>query len=271
MKNCIQTKIMGILNVTPDSFYDKGKFYTLEQAIAEGIRMIDQGADIIDIGGESTRPGADPVSEEEELNRVLPVIKALREQSKTPLSIDTLKPAVARAAMNAGATLISDVFGFRDPEMVKVAADTNAKACVVHMLGNPKTMQKNPVYKHGVIQEIKQWLQERVDQLEASGILKENIILDPGIGFGKTVDDNYQILHNLQEFKSMGFPVLIGLSRKSFMTKVLGKPPAELLAPTIAMSTITMMENVDYIRVHDVQEHSDVLKLIKDYQKGKSV
>ncbi len=270
MKKPIRTKIMGILNTTPDSFYDQGQFQATEKAIAQGINMIKNGVDIIDIGGESTRPGAKPVSEEKELERVLPVIEALRSESDTPLSIDTMKPKVALAAVKAGVSLINDVTGFRDPEMIAVAAETEAQICVMHMLGEPRTMQINPCYSNGVIHDVKHWLLERVDHLEKHGVSKEKIILDPGVGFGKTVDDNYQILHNLKEFKAMGFPVLIGHSRKSFMTKVLGKPPSKILAPTIALSTLMMMENVDFIRVHDVEEHTTVRQLMKYYQKEKN-
>jgi dihydropteroate synthase len=264
----LKTKIMGILNVTPDSFYDKGQFFSQDSAIERGIKLFDEGADLIDIGGESTRPGADPVSEQEELERIIPVIEALKSRVTIPISIDTMKPAVARAAIKAGASIINDVSGFRNPEMIKAAAETQARICVMHMLGEPKTMQVDPHYPNGVIEEIILWFKNKAIELGHSGIKKKNIIFDPGIGFGKTVEDNYEILHNLQKFKALGFPILIGLSRKSFIGKVVGMPPQELLAPTIALNTLAMRENVDFIRVHDVKEHRSVADVMEKFLSG---
>lgn len=261
----LKTKIMGVLNVTPDSFYDQGQYFSPELAIARGIKLFEDGADILDIGGESTRPNADLVTVNEELSRVIPVIEALKQEISIPLSIDTMKAEVARAAVDAGAEWINDVSGFRDPGMVQAAADTGAKLCVMHMQGMPKTMQANPVYPNGVVEEIILWFKETVLKLEAAGIKKKNIILDPGVGFGKTVEDNYVILHNLQKFKALGFPVLLGLSRKSFMGKVLNKPPEELLPSTIAMDALAMRENIDFIRVHDVEEHRHVAVVMEKY------
>ena len=261
----LKTQIMGILNVTPDSFYDQGQFFNSELAIARGLKLFKDGADIIDIGGESTRPFADPVSEKEELKRVIPVIKALKSQINIPLSIDTMKPGVAQAALEAGASLINDVSGFRDPDLIAVAADSGVRICVMHMQGMPKTMQVDPVYPKGVVEEIIQWFEEKIDILLKAGIKEKNIIIDPGIGFGKTVEDNCKILHNLQKFKVSGFPVLLGLSRKSFMGKVLDKPSEDLLAPTIALDALAMRDNVDIIRVHDVEEHRSVAIMMEKF------
>ncbi|MGA8164310.1 MAG: dihydropteroate synthase [Waddliaceae bacterium] len=257
-----QPKIMGIINATPDSFYDGGKCFSLENAVKQGIDMYREGADILDIGGESTRPSAHPVGEEEELARVIPVIKTLKKEIPIPLSIDTMKPRVAAAAVEAGAAIINDVSGFRDPEMVQVAINASVPICVMHMKGTPKTMQINPRYEQGVVSHLLQWFEERVNCLCHAGIKKNHIILDPGIGFGKTVDDNLKILQNLQRFTTMGFPLLLGLSRKSFMGKIVNKEASKLLSMTIAMNTIGLLAGVDIIRVHDVAEHRDIVELI---------
>lgn len=264
----LKTQIMGILNVTPDSFYDQGQFFSSELAIAGGLKLFNEGADIIDIGGESTRPCAHPVSEKEELERVLPVIKGLKNKISIPLSIDTMKAGVAQAALKAGATLINDVSGFRDPDMIAVAAEASVKICVMHMQGVPKTMQTNPVYSKGVVEEIIQWFDEKVNTLIRAGVKEKNIIFDPGIGFGKTVEDNYKILHNLQKFRVSGFPILLGISRKSFMGKVLKKPAKDLLAPTVALGAIAMRENIDFLRVHDVEEHRSIAVVMEKYLDG---
>lgn len=262
-----QPKIMGILNVTPDSHYDGGLYANVDTAIRRGIEMVNQGAAIIDVGGESTRPGSDPVSEKEELRRVIPVIGGLKDciPKHVMISIDTMKPAVAEAALAAGATFINDVSGFRDPSMVAVAAKAKVPVCVMHMQGTPKTMQLNPVYEEGVVPHLIGWIKERTAFLTHHGINPKNIIFDPGIGFGKTVDNIIEILHNLQRFRSLGFPVLLGLSRKSFMTKILGKPPSELMAATLALSTVALMANVDIIRVYDVAEHRDIINVLRKY------
>lgn len=256
---------MGVLNATPDSFYSQSRCFRNDLAIARGLELFQKGADIIDIGGESTRPYADPVSEEEELERVVPVIKALKKQLTIPLSIDTMKAKVAKAALDAGASIINDVSGLQDPEMIAMAADTGARICVMHMQGTPKTMQANPIYPKGIIKELLFWFEDKLKALQKAGIKENNIIIDPGIGFGKTVEDNYQILHNLQKFKELGFPVLLGLSRKSFMGKVLNKPPEDLLAPTIALGALAMKENIDILRVHDVEEHRSTAVIMEKF------
>ena len=262
-----QRKLMGILNVTEDSFYDKSNFFSFEKAVERGVQMYQEGADWIDIGGESSRPGAEAVPEEEELKRTIPVIKELTSLIPIPISIDTVKPRVAEAALDAGAMLINDISGFRHPGMIRLARDRDAHICVMHMLGTPSTMQCNPYYPGGVVNDLLTWFQEKVENLLSAGIKREKIILDPGIGFGKTVADNLQILHNLQRFKAMGFPLLIGLSRKSFMSKIIHKSAAELLPTTIAMNTVALMANIDIIRVHDVSVHRDVVDMLETYQK----
>lgn len=252
---------MGILNVTKDSFFDGGEYFESDSAVARGKRIFEEGADIIDIGGESTRPGATPISEAEELERVIPVIKALCAEVPITISIDTCKPGVAAAAVAAGARLINDVRGLRDPAMQEVAASLDVDVCVMHMQGTPQTMQKNPHYPEGIICHLLNWFEKQVAILVQRGIKEKRIILDPGIGFGKTVADNLEIIQNLPRLKAMGFPTLIGLSRKSFMSNILGKPAAELFPATIAANTLLIMSCIDIIRVHDVAAHRDVVNL----------
>lgn len=254
-----EPKIVGILNVTDDSFYDGGIYTSLDKAVKQAIKMQEDGASIIEIGGESTRPFSEPVSLKQELSRVLPVIEALAGKITIPLAIDTLKPEVAKEACQRGVTLINDVAGFRDPKMVAVAADFSTKICLMHMLGSPKTMQVDPHYPRGVTVEVSEWLFQKAEKLIQSGVRPENIILDPGIGFGKTVADNYKIIQNLHLIKEKGFPILLGISRKSFMGKTVNKPPQELLVPTIALNTAAVLAGVEYLRVHDVAEHKCAL------------
>jgi dihydropteroate synthase len=257
-------KLMGILNVTPDSCYDQGRWFGPSLAIGRGIEIYQQGADILDIGGESTRPHANPVSEKEEIERVLPVLKALRQEIPIPLSIDTMKVKVAEAALEAGATLINDVSGFQDPNMRQLAAQTGAQICVMHMQGTPQTMQSNPVYPVGIIPFLLSWFERQINLLQQAGVKESQIILDPGIGFGKTIEHNVEIIHNLHKIKALGFPVLIGLSRKSFMGKIIQKPHySDLLPATLAINTIAIQAGVDIIRVHDISEHRDVINLMQ--------
>ncbi len=262
-------KLMGILNVTPDSFYDKGQYQDSDDAIRRGITMYQQGADIIDIGGESTRPGAAHTEENEELKRVIPVIKGLKEKVPVPLSIDTMKPRVAEEAIKAGANWINDVTGFAHPDMRALAASSGAKICIMHMLGSPRMMQRNPHYAEGIILSLLKYFEEQIEKLLQSGVKEEQITLDPGIGFGKTVDDNIKILHNIQAVKSLGFPVLLGISRKSFMGTILNKPAKSLLTATLAVNTLALAEYVDVIRVHDIAEHRDVIDIIHYLEKAK--
>lgn len=238
------------------------KIYVEKNAAFErGKCIFEEGADIIDIGGESTRPGAEPISEEQELARVIPLIKALRAEVPIIISIDTSKPRVAAAAIAAGAQLINDVTGLRHPEMQEVAATFDVNVCMMHMQGTPQTMQSNPQYPEGVIPHLLKWFEKQITILLKQGIKEKQIILDPGIGFGKTVADNLEILENLPRLKAMGFPLLIGLSRKSFLGKILNKPAPELLSATIAANAFLIMSNVDIIRVHDVSAHRDVINL----------
>jgi dihydropteroate synthase len=268
------TKLMGILNVTPDSFYSASRSGSTEAAIARGLQIAAEGADIIDIGGESSRPKNDyanpadkPVTIQEELDRVIPVILELKKQLSILISIDTMKYQVAAKAIDAGANWINDVSGFRDPEMRAVASSSpHAKLCVMHMLGSPHTMQLDPVYEGGVIESIKHWFSDILEKLIQAGVKENQIVLDPGIGFGKTVAHNLEIIHNLPELKSLGFPLLLGASRKQFMRRILNKPTEELLAATLAIDTIAILSKVDYIRVHDIQAHKDIIDLLNAYQ-----
>lgn len=253
---------MGILNVTPDSFFDQGRFYALEDAIQHGKEMCEQGADLIDIGGESTRPGAPIVDEKEELKRVIPVIKALHSVLQIPISIDTRKPIVAVAAVEAGASMINDVSGFRDPAMQEIAASADVDICVMHMQGTPQTMQKDPKYPEGVVPHIMNWFECQVELLIKRGVKEKHLILDPGVGFGKTVKDNLEIIQNLSTFKSLGFPILVGISRKWFIGKILNMKTSELLGATLAFNAGLLMQGVDMIRVHDVKEHRNLMKLL---------
>jgi len=260
-----KTKLMGILNVTPDSFFDQGKFFQVENAVDRAMQMIQEGVDIIDIGGESTRPGSDAVNEKDELDRVIPTINSIRSKSDVAISIDTMKPRVAAEAIKAGATMINDVGGFRDQAMIDVAVEANVPICVMHMKGTPKTMQLDPHYEEGIVLHLIRWFDERMNSLIKAGIKEKNIILDPGIGFGKTVDDNLQIIHNLPKFKAIGYPLLLGASRKCFMSKILNQTTAQLLAPTVAINTLAVLSHVDIIRVHDVKEHRMVIDLLDKY------
>lgn len=257
------TKLMGILNTTPDSFFDQGKYQGFEKAIERAKEIYLEGADLIDIGGESTRPGSEPVSEEEEFCRVIPLIKFLRKEIPIPISIDTSKPSVAKAAIHAGATLVNDVKGFQNPLMRQVASAHDVDICVMHMQGAPSTMQLNPCYKEGILQHLLNWFEQQIELLVKEGVQEKRIILDPGIGFGKTVADNMTIIQNFTRFKTFGMRILFGVSRKSFMGKILNKHTTDLLPATIAVNTLLIQSGVDMIRVHDVREHRDVIDFYK--------
>jgi dihydropteroate synthase len=255
-----RTRIMGILNVTPDSFSDGGKFLQLDDALAQAGALEAAGAGIIDIGGESSRPGAPAVSQTEELNRVLPVIQAIRRRSTVPLSIDTCKAPVAEEALRLGVNWVNDISGLRfDPEMGDVAKKWDCPVVIMHMLGTPQTMQLNPYYQD-VIAELHIFFSERIQFLNSRGIRK--IILDPGIGFGKRVEDNLLILKKLETFKCYGYPLLIGTSRKSFIGAVTGRTVADRMAGTLATITWSVARGVSIVRTHDVTEASDAVKLI---------
>ena len=248
----LDPKIMGILNVTPDSFSDGGRFFTLDDAVKQALQMSEEGADIIDVGGESSRPGAEPVSTEEELHRVIPVIRELRRQSKIALSIDTTKSLIAARAIEAGATMINDISaGLGDPEMFAVAAQFSVPICLMHMQGKPKTMQNNPQYKD-VVAEVKAFLAGRIAAAAKAGIAKEKIIVDPGIGFGKRLEDNIALLQHCDRFVELGCPVLIGASRKSFIGQITGAPVQDRLPGSLAAVAVAAQKGAKIFRVHDV-------------------
>ncbi len=253
-------EVMGIVNVTPDSFSDGGRYLDADAAIAHGLELAAQGAAIIDVGGESTRPGAEPVTETEELRRVVPVIEALRAAlPDTRISVDTCKAAVARAALDAGAEIVNDVTALRgDPEMAALVAERGVTVCLMHMQGEPRTMQDDPHYDD-VVGEVAQFLAERLAAAVAAGVAAERVILDPGIGFGKTVDHNLELLHRLDELVALGRPLLIGTSRKSFLGRLTGREVDDRLAGTIATNVIAFERGARIFRVHDVGSVHDAL------------
>lgn len=259
--------IMGILNITPDSFFKGSRVIDADEAIARGITLYESGASIIDIGGESSRPGADPVSSQEEIDRVLPVIEGLRAKSgNMVISIDTYHPQTALKAVEAGADIINDISGFRSEEMVKVASATKAAVIIMHMLGEPRTMQKSPSYDN-VVKEVYDYLVGRADFLIEKGISRESIILDPGLGFGKRFRDNIDLLNNIDTFRASGYPLLIGHSRKSFIGRILDlKDPDDRLEGTLAVSSYCYMRKVEIIRVHDVKEHYSLFKTLSFFK-----
>jgi dihydropteroate synthase len=255
-----RTHIMGILNVTPDSFSDGGKFYRVEKAVEHGLRMIYEGADFIDVGGESTRPGAEPITAEEEISRVLPVIEKLVKSIKNPISIDTWKSSVAERALDAGATIVNDISGLCfDKRMVDVTAIHKASVILMHIKGSPKTMQTDPVYEN-IIEEICIDFQKKIQIAQNRGI--HQMFIDPGIGFGKTVEHNLQIIKNLRSFESFGYPIMIGPSRKSFIGKILDLPVDERLEGTAGASAVAIMNGANILRVHDVKEIKRVAQIV---------
>ncbi|WP_342118168.1 dihydropteroate synthase [Pseudoduganella sp. OTU4001] len=252
--------VMGILNATPDSFSDGGQFAALDYAITHAEQMIRDGADIIDIGGESSRPGAPPVSLDEELRRVMPVIFALRDCGKA-ISVDTYKPEVMREAVLAGVDMINDINGFRAPGAIEAVKDSDCALCVMHMLNNPTTMQSQPEY-NDVVREVTDFLAERIAVLTAAGIDKERLWIDPGFGFGKTVEHNYALLKaGKQMVAELGVPLLAGLSRKSMIGAVTGKPVEQRLAGSIGGALAAVAHGAQIVRVHDVAETVDALKV----------
>jgi dihydropteroate synthase len=245
--------LMGIVNVTPDSFYEGGSFRDPERAIEHGLQLAEDGADIIDVGGESTRPGADPVMAEEESRRVVPVVAGLRAKTKTLISVDTMKPDVAAAALDAGADIINDISSFRlDPRILDLAARKKAGFILMHMQGTPKTMQAHPHYDD-VIGEIRSFLSQKIEVAEAYGLRREHLIIDPGIGFGKRLEDNLALLNGLEAFLELDRPILVGVSRKSFIGKILNAPPEDRLEGTIAASVVSLVRGAHILRVHDVR------------------
>lgn len=244
--------IMGIVNVTPDSFSDGGKFANSDAAISHAFKLIEEGADIIDIGGESTRPGSLPVSEEEEIRRVIPIIKAVRRKSNCAISVDTTKSNIAMRALEAGADMINDISAGRfDPAIFGVAAKAGVPICLMHMRGTPRTMQENPHYDD-VMAEISAFLSDAIERAVAAGVSRNNIMIDPGIGFGKTVEDNITILRSLADLGKLGAPIVIGTSRKYFIGKVLDVNVNNRLEGTLATLAVAISNGVSILRVHDV-------------------
>lgn len=252
--------VMGILNVTPDSFSDGGKFIDVSKAVEHAVLMIDQGAGMIDVGGESTRPGAADVSEEEEIRRVVPVIEALVARTSIPISIDTSKAAVMSAAVAAGASLINDVRALQEPGALDAAARTNAAVCLMHMQGQPRTMQHEPRYDD-VVGEVTAFLEQRVEACLAAGIGRNRLVLDPGIGFGKRLEHNLALLAHLPELGRSGLPLLVGVSRKSMFQALLGRPVEQRLAGGLAVATAAVLAGAAILRVHDVAETVDAVKV----------
>ena len=256
-----QPKIMGVINVTPDSFSDGGQFAEPGTAVAHGRRLVDEGAHILDIGGESTRPGAQAVCEEEELARVVPVIEGVAgENLGVEISIDTAKAAVAEAALDAGAGIVNDVTAFRSaPELAGLVAERGARCCLMHMLGEPRTMQRDPRYGE-VVSEVKSFLEERLAFAVSEGVEEDRVWLDPGIGFGKTVEHNLELLRRLDELVAIGRPIVVGTSRKSFLGKLTGgRSESERLPGTIATNVLALERGASVFRVHDVAQVADAL------------
>ncbi|MCK6262405.1 dihydropteroate synthase [Vibrio sp. ZSDE26] len=254
-------QVMGILNVTPDSFSDGGQFSSLDRALAQAKKMIEAGVSIIDIGGESTRPGAPEVTLSDELERVIPIIKAIREKHDVWISIDTSKAIVMEKAIEAGADIINDVRALQEPGALEVAAKAQVPICLMHMQGQPRTMQHKPNY-NDIIEDISAFLTERVDACKAVGIDSSQLILDPGFGFGKTLEHNYHLLAHLEKFHQLGLPILAGMSRKSMIFKLLDKKPAECMVASVTCATIAALKGAQIIRVHDVDETLEAMKII---------
>ena len=262
-------QVMGIVNITPDSFSDGGKYHQLESALRHVESMIEAGTAIIDIGGESTRPGAADVNVERELARVIPVIAAIRQRFDCWISIDTSKALVMTEAVNAGADLINDVRALQEVGALDAAAKANVPICLMHMQGQPRTMQSDPHYVD-LITDVNRFFNERIQACEQYGIARQQLILDPGFGFGKTMAHNYQLLAQLEQFHQFGLPLLAGMSRKSMISKLLNKPPMDCVAGSLACATIAAMKGAQIIRVHDAQETIDVIQvcnIVANYSK----
>jgi dihydropteroate synthase len=252
---------MGILNVTPDSFSDGGYFVAVDDARRQAERMLEDGASIIDIGGESTRPGAAAVSVSEELDRVIPTIEALRDTTALPISVDTSKPQVMRAAVAAGATMINDVLALQEPGSLEAAVELAVPVCLMHMQGRPRTMQENPQYD-AVASDVTAFLRARAEQCIEAGVAADNIVVDPGFGFGKTHAHNVEMLTNLRQLSALGYPVLVGLSRKSTLGEITGREVLDRLPGSIAAAVVAVMHGAQIVRVHDVRETVDALKVV---------
>ena len=263
-----RTRIMGVLNVTPDSFSDGGKYFQKDNAIEHGLSMAGEGADIIDVGGESTRPYSEKISDQEELDRVIPVIQALSKDLRIPISIDTCKANIAQEALKAGASIINDISAFRfDPAMISVAAEAEVPVILMHMQGTPKGMQANPTYEN-LIPEILDFLKGAMDRAVAGGIRKDMIIVDPGIGFGKTFDHNLQIIRELDEFNALERPILLGASNKAFIGHILHKEPHERDTGSMAAVAASVLNGAHIVRVHNVKKTVETVKMIDAIRRG---
>ena len=256
-----RTRVMGVLNVTPDSFSDGERFLDPAAAVEEAVRMAQDGADVIDIGGESTRPGSAGVTAAEEWSRVEPVLRGLAGRLNVPLCIDTAKPEVAAKAIAAGAQMVNDVTGLRDPAMRQLVAREGVAAVIMHMHGEPRTMQENPQYED-VVDEIHEFFELRLEDCEGDGIPEDRLLIDPGIGFGKTVQHNLEILKRLEEFGDLDRPILVGTSRKSFIGKLVGGEPQERLEGSLASAVFAVLAGANMVRVHDVAAHVRALRLV---------
>lgn len=257
--------IMGILNVTPDSFYDGGRYTHFDQAINQAKQMVREGADIIDVGGESTRPGAIPISNAEECDRIIPIIKQLKQELTVPISVDTRHAEVMTAALAAGADIINDINALQNPGAIEVAAARGVPVCLMHMQGTPQNMQNSPTYRN-ILQEIYQFFVHRIEVCEKAGILRENIWVDPGFGFGKDLAHNLTLLANLSFFKTLGVPLLVGLSRKSMFGKILNLPLEQRLNGSLAGAMLAAMQGASIIRTHDVAATKEVIAVLKAVQ-----
>lgn len=260
--NLSTPQVMGILNVTPDSFSDGGTHNSLNDAVDHAAKLIAEGASIIDIGGESTRPGASDVSIEEELQRVVPVVEAIRQRFDVWISVDTSKAQVITESANVGASIINDIRSLQEPGALEAAAKTGLPVCIMHMQGDPKTMQQSPHYEN-VMMDVDRFLQENIQRCVDAGIEKNQIILDPGFGFGKNLAHNYQLLAHLSELHHFGLPILAGMSRKSMVGQLLNVPPQERVAGSVACAVIAAMQGAQIIRVHDVKETVDAMKVVQ--------
>ncbi len=266
-----KTVIMGILNVTPDSFFDGGLYLEKNGAVEHAIEMIEQGADIIDIGGESTRPFSDPIPTDEELKRVMPVLENLSRKTQTPISIDTYKSEVARHAIEGGATIVNDISALTfDPAMAPLIAETNVPVILMHMKGTPKNMQSNPIYKD-LIKDIKSFFHQKLEIAIKAGIKRDRIIIDPGIGFGKSFNDNLKIIKDLNEFSDLGQPILIGTSNKSFIGNMLGTSIESRDTGTMATLAAAIMNGADIVRVHNVKSSRETATIIDAIKSGHPV
>ena len=259
---------MGILNATPDSFSDGGKNLEPREAFQTAESMIDAGASVLDVGGESTRPGAAPVTVKEELERVIPVIKAVGELG-VQVSIDSYKPEVIKAGLDAGATWINDVTGLRDDEVVGLAVEYGVKVCIMHMQGNPQSMQNNPSY-NDVVGEVRDFLKSRAEKAVDAGVSGCDVVVDPGIGFGKSLKHNLELLRDIKSIQDLGYPVLVGHSRKRFIGDILGLPVEERVNATSAVTAYLAGEDVDYVRVHDVEENMQAIRMMESIMESRN-